>query len=142
MSRPARAAYPWAAAIALWAAPLAGQATLADAAREARAGWLAHDAEAVVGEGSRVVLQIPGADPSAAVSRAQAMALLARYLRPAVERAMEIVTIREVEDGRGFVEFDRRYVIAGTADVRRETLFLGFRRVGGRWVLVELRRAP
>lgn len=124
------------------AGPLAGQGTLAEAARRARDGWLGHDAGAVVGPGSRVVLQIPGADPSVAVSRAQAVVLLSRYLRPAVERSLQIVAIREVEEGRGFVELERRYVLAGTEDVRRETLFLGFRREGARWVLVELRSAP
>jgi hypothetical protein len=88
------------------------------------------------------VLQIPGADPSVAVSRAQAMALLTRYLRSTVERSVEIRTIREVEGERGLVELDRRYVVAGTEDVRHETLFLGFRREGDRWVLAELRGAP
>ena len=127
---------------ALAAGPLAGQTTLEEAARRARDGWRAHDAEAVMGEGSRVVLQIPGADPSAAVSRAQAVALLTRYLRSTLERSVEIRTIREVERGRGLVELDRRYVVAGTEDVRHETLFLGFRWEGERWVLVELRGAP
>jgi hypothetical protein len=121
---------------------VAAQGTLEQAAGFARNGWLAHNAEAVVGQGSRIVLQIPGADPSAAVSRPQAVALLERYLRPAVERSLEIVTIREVEQGRGFVELDRRYVIGGTDDLRRETLFLGFRWQSGRWVLAELRSAP
>lgn len=126
----------------LGVARLAGQSTLQEAAGAARAGWLAHDAEAVVGQASRVVLQIPGADPSAAVSRAQAVALLARYFRPTVERSVEIATVREVEPRRGLVELDRRYVVAGTGDVRHETLFLGFRRERDRWVLAELRSAP
>jgi hypothetical protein len=126
----------------LGVARLAGQSTLQEAGGAARAGWLAHDAEAVVGQGSRVVLQIPGADPSAAVSRAQAVALLARYFRPTVERSVEIATVREVEPGRGLVELDRRYVVAGTGDVRHETLFLAFRLERDRWVLAELRSAP
>ena len=128
----------WVATIPL----VAAQGTLEQAAGFARTGWLTHNAEAVVGQGNRIVLQIPGADPSAAVSRPQAVALLERYLRPAVERSLEIVTIREVEQGRGFVELDRRYVIGGTDDVRRETLFLGFRWQDQRWVLAELRSAP
>ena len=126
----------------LGAGVLGAQSTLDEAARQAREAWLMHSAEAVMGQGSRVVLQFPGADPSAAVSRPQAVALLDRYLRPSVERSLEIVTIREVEQGRGFVELDRRYVIGGTQDERRETLFLGFRRQGGRWILAELRSAP
>ena len=130
------------AVLALLAGPLGAQATLEDAAQRARDGWRSHDAEAVVGQGSRVVLQIPGADPSAAVSRAQAVALLSRYLRSTLERSVEIRTIREVERGRGLVELDRRYVVAGTDDVRQETLFLGFRLERERWVLAELRGAP
>jgi hypothetical protein len=131
------------AVVVLLGAPaLAAQGTLEEAARLAREAWLAHSAEAVMGEGSRVVLQFPGADPSAAVSRPQAVALLDRYLRPAVERSLAIITIREVEQGRGFVELERRYVIGGTSDERRESLFLGFRWQGGRWVLAELRSAP
>ena len=128
--------------VLLWSAPLAAQRTLEEAARLARDGWLAHDAEAVVGQGSRVVLQFPGADPSAAVSRPQAVALLERYLRPTRERSLDIVTIREVDQERGFVELKRQYVIGGTEDLRRETVFLGFRRQGERWVLAELRSAP
>ncbi len=50
--------------------------------------------------------------------------------------------IREVEPGKGFVELTRRYVVAGTTELRRETLFLGFRLQGGRWALAELRSAP
>ena len=126
---------------ALSGTQLGAQSTLDEAARRVRDGWLAHDAEAVVGQASRVVLQIRGADPSAAVSRQQAVALLARYLRPTSERALEIGAIREVEEGRGLVELERRYAVEGTGDERHETLFLGFRRQGGRWVLVELRSA-
>jgi hypothetical protein len=128
--------------LALGAGPLGAQSTLDEAARLVRDGWLAHDAETVVGQATRVVLQIRGADPSAAVSRQQAVVLLARYLRPTSERALEIGAIREVEEGRGLVELDRRYTVLGTEDERRETLFLGFRRQGSRWVLVELRSAP
>jgi len=40
------------------------------------------------------------------------------------------------------VELTRRYVVAGTTELRRETLFLGFRLLAGRWGLVELRSAP
>jgi hypothetical protein len=69
------------------------------------------------------------------------VALVARYLRPAEERGLAIVAIREVEDGRGVVELERRYVVRGTGDVRRETIFLGFRRESQRWVLGELRSA-
>lgn len=128
-------------ALLLCAGPALAQSSLAEAAQRARRGWLSQDAEAVVGDSRRVVLQIPGADPSAAVSRAQAVALVARYLRPTEERSLELVAIREVEEGRGVAELERRFVVRGTSDLRRETVFLGFRREDGRWILAELRSA-
>lgn len=118
---------------------VAAQATLTEAAERARRAWLAHDPEALAGQSSNLVLQIPGADPSSPLGRAQAMELLRRYLRVAEERGLDITAIREVEPGRGFVELMRRYVVAGTVELRHETLFLGFRLVDGRWRLVELR---
>ncbi len=126
----------------LWllaAAPLAGQSSLGEAADQARRAWLAHDAAALVAHSPSLVLQIPGADPSSPLGRAQAAELLRRYFRPALERGTEIRAVREVEPGRGFVELERRYVVTGTRDERRETVFLGFRLVLGRWVLSELR---
>jgi hypothetical protein len=67
---------------------------------------------------------------------------LARYLRTSVERSLEIATVREVEEGRGYVELVRRFSVTGTAEERRETVFVGLRRVGDWWVVVELRTAP
>jgi len=58
------------------------------------------------------------------------------------ERGLDVRVIREVEPGRGFVELTRRYVVAGTSELRRETLFLGFRLDAGGWALAELRIAP
>ena len=99
-------------------------------------------AEALVGSSSNVVLQIPGADPSSPLGRSQAIELLRRYLRPAEERGLDVTAIREVEPGKGFVELTRRYVVAGTTELRHETLFLGYRLQGRDWRLVELRSAP
>lgn len=120
----------------------AAQASLSEAAERAKAAWLAHDPQALVGQSSRLVLQIPGADPSSPLGRAQAVELLRRYLRPVEERGLDVAVVREVEPGRGFVELTRRYVVAGTTELRHETLFLGFRLRAGRWVLAELRSAP
>ena len=124
--------------------PLAAgaQATLGEAAEQAKRALVAHDPQSLVGQSSSLVLQIPGADPSSPLGRAQAVELLKRYLRPAEERGVDVTVIREVEPGKGFVELTRRYVVAGTSEVRRETLFLGFRLVGGEWRLAELRSAP
>jgi hypothetical protein len=118
------------------------QDSLPAAAQRAKGAWLAHDVQALVGESSTLVLQIPGADPSSPLGRAQAAELLRRYLRPAGERGIDVTVIREVEPGKGFVELTRRYVVVGTTELRRETLFLGFRLRAGRWVLAELRSAP
>ena len=123
----------------LVAAPLAGQSSLGEAADQARRAWLTHDAAALVAHSPSLVLQIPGAEPSSPLGRAQAAELLRRYFRPALERGTEIRAVREVEPGRGFVELERRYVVTGTRYERRETVFLGFRLVLGRWVLSELR---
>jgi len=120
----------------------AAQATLPEAAERAKQAWLAHDPQALVGQSSNLVLQIPGADPSSPLGRAQAVELLRRYLRPVEERGLDVTAIRDVEPGKGFVELTRRYVVAGTTELRRETLFLGFRLQGGRWALAELRSAP
>src|SRR5258705_2596251 len=103
------------------------QATLSDAAALAKAAWSAHDARGLVGRSSSLILQIPGAEPSSPLGRPQAIELLRRYFRPAEERGVEVTTIREVEPGEGFVERTRRYVVAGTTELRRETLFLGYR---------------
>jgi hypothetical protein len=121
---------------------LQGQATLSDAAARAKDAWTAHDPEALVGKSSTIVLQIPGAEPSSPLGRAQAIELLRGYFRPSEERGLDITAIREVEPGKGFVELARRYVVTGTSEVRRETLFLGYRLIGRDWRLVELRSAP
>ena len=130
------------AVLACLAAPLGAQQSLADAAERVRAAWMAHDARGLVGQSSSVLLQIPGADPSSPLARPQAVELLRRYLRSVVECSVAVRAVREVEDGKGFVELERRYVVVGTSDERRETLFLGFRRLGDSWVLSELRTAP
>jgi hypothetical protein len=122
--------------------PAAAQATLPEAAERAKQAWLAHDPQRLVGQSSSLVLQIPGADPSSPLGRAQAVELLRRYLRVGEERGLDVTAIREVEAGKGFVELTRRYVVSGTSQLRRETLFLGFRLEAGRWALAELRSAP
>ncbi len=118
------------------------QGSLAEAAERVRLAWLDHNVQAIVGQTASVVLQIPGADPSAPVDRAQALELLRRHLRAGVERRLSVSAVREVEPGHGYAELDRRYVVAGTTDERRETVFLGFRKQREEWVLAELRSAP
>ena len=137
----------WRIAVAVVLSPFVSgrgvaQGSLAEVAERVRQAWLVHDVQGVVGQSSSVVLQIPGADPSAPVDRAQAIELLRRHLRAGAERALRVSAVREVEPGRGYAELDRRYVVAGTSDERRETIFLGFRKRGREWMLSELRSAP
>ncbi len=137
----------WRMAVALVVSPFVtgrglAQGSLAEAAERVCQAWLVHDVQAVVGQSPSVVLQIPGADPSAPVDKAQAIELLRRHLRAGAERELRVSAVREVEPGRGYAELERRYVVAGTSDERRETIFLGFRKPGAEWVLVELRSAP
>src|SRR5256885_11417116 len=108
----------------------------------AKTAWMADSTTGSVGQISSLVLQIPGADPSSPLGRAQAIELLVRYLRPTEERSLDITAIREVEPGKGFVELTRRYVVTGTSEQRHETLYLGFKREANEWRLAGLRNAP
>ena len=130
--------------VGLLAAPgiALAQSSLSQAATAARGAWMDHDTRALVGRGPPLYLQIPGSDPASQLGRDQAAALLERYLKPATEVSWDAREIREVEPDRGYVEAVRRYRVTGTDDERRETIFLGYRREGERWVLVEIRIAP
>lgn len=121
---------------------LHGQSTLSEAAERAKQALSTHDAQALVGLSSNLVLQIPGADPSSPLGRSQAVELLRRFLRSAEERGLDVTAIREVEPGKGFIELTRRYVVSGTSELRHETLYLGYRLLDREWRLVELRSAP
>jgi len=121
------------------AAAMGQAATLEAAAQAARQAWLDHDVSGLLAGSSGVILQIPGADPSSPLGRSQAVELLRRHLGGARELSITVVSVREVEPGIGFVELARRYVVSGTTDPRRESVFLGLRRVAEGWVLSELR---
>jgi hypothetical protein len=112
---------------------------LEQAAQGARRAWLAHDPAALISGSPRLLIQLPGADPSVALGPAQAAALLADFLAPAQEVQLLVRAAREVETGRGYVELQRRYRVSGTQDVREQVLLLGYRLDRGRWSLVELR---
>lgn len=116
-----------------------GAPDLATAAEQARQAWFSHDARALVIESPRLMVQLPGADPSAALEPQQAAALIGDYLSPAQEVETVVRAAREVEGGRGYVELQRRYRVAGTQEVRVQSLLLGYRRGRSGWLLVELR---
>jgi hypothetical protein len=114
-------------------------ARLGQAAEHARRAWFAHDAGGLVADSPRLVVQLPGADPSAALEPAQAAALIRDYLASAEEVETVVNAAREVEGGRGYVEIQRRYRVSGTQNVRSQSLLLGYRLGRSGWLLVELR---
>lgn len=129
-------------AMVLAAVPQAGMAQGSDlelAAERARLAWFTHDPAALVAKSPRILIQLPGADPSVALGPAQAAALLADYLAPAQEVETLVRATREVGPGRGYVELQRHYRIAGTQNVRVQTLLLSYRLDKSGWGLVELR---
>jgi hypothetical protein len=115
------------------------QSGLVAAAERARGAWFAHDAAGLVSDSPRLLVQLPGADPSVALGPAQAAALLADFLATAQEVETTVRAAREVEPGRGYVELQRQYRIAGTQEVRTQSLLLGYRLSRTGWSLVELR---
>ena len=117
----------------------AQQALLSQAAESARQAWFEHDARGLVADAPRLLVQLPGADPSVALGPAQAAALLTDYMVQGQEVETVVRAAREVEPGRGYVELQRRFRIAGTQDVRTQSLLLGYRLVRSGWRLVELR---
>jgi hypothetical protein len=117
----------------------AQQSLLGEAAEDARQAWLDHDARALVADAPRLLVQLPGADPSIALGPAQAAALLADFMVQGQEVETMVRAAKEVEPGRGYVELQRRYRIAGTQDVRTQSLLLGYRLGRSGWRLVELR---
>jgi hypothetical protein len=125
----------------LAASPVSGQAQqdLGEAAEQARQAWFVHNPSALMAKSPRLLIQLPGADPSVALGREQAAALLADFLASAHEVDTSIRAAREVEQGRGYVELQRRYRVVGTQDVRTQSLLLGYRLTPNGWVLVELR---
>lgn len=108
-------------------------------AERARRAWHAHDAGALVANSPRLVVRLPGADPSGALGQAQAAALLRDFLAPTQEVETTVRSAREVEPGQGYVELQRLYRVSGTQEVRSQTLLLAYRRRPAGWTLVELR---
>jgi hypothetical protein len=118
---------------------MAQQGGLDQAAERARSAWHAHKPAELVANSPRLLLQLPGAEPSVALGPAQAAALLADFIAPAQEVETLVRAAREVEPGRGYVELQRRYRVTGTQDVRSQVLLLGYRLDRNGWTLVELR---
>jgi hypothetical protein len=129
-------------AYALVGIPAGGMAQGPDleaAADRARQAWFAHDAATLVAQSPRLLIQLPGADPSVGLGPAQAAALLADFVAPAQEVETVVRAAREIEPGRGYVELQRQYRVAGTQNVRVQILLLGYRLDETGWRLVEFR---
>lgn len=124
----------------LGSAPAAAQReSLQEAAEDARLAWSEHDARELVADAPRLLVQLPGADPSIALGPAQAAALLADFMVQGQEVETVVRAAKEVEPGRGYVEIMRRYRVGGTQEVRTQSLLLGYRLLRSGWRLVELR---
>ena len=117
----------------------AQESDLERAAERARRAWFAHDVGALVAESPRIVIQLPGAEPSVALGPDQAAALLSSFLDSGQEVETVIQAAREVAPGRGYVELQRSFRVAGTQNIRIQVLLLGYRRIRGGWSLVEFR---
>ncbi len=128
-------------AASLVAGPVAAQEGFAGAIEAARQAWAAQDAEAILGAGRQVLLQLPDGEGRTAVSRAQAIRLVERYLEGAEGVSVRVLQAREVRPGQGYVELLRTYRVAGTDEARSQRVLLAFRwePERGAWVLVELR---
>jgi hypothetical protein len=117
----------------------AQEGDLQRAAERARRAWFAHDVGALVAESPRLVIQLPGAEPSVALGPDQAAALLSNFLDSGQEVETVVRAARQVGPSRGYVELQRRYRVAGTQNIRVQVLLLGYRRIRSRWSLVEFR---
>ncbi len=124
------------------AGPVVGQTPLDRAVEAARVAWLEHDYEGLVASSDTVRLQLPEVGRTPAVPPAHAASVLEEYLYSANEIAFEVRQIRPASEDHAYAEITRRYVVRGTSDERVETVFLGFRRIDGRWRLREVRVTP
>jgi hypothetical protein len=104
--------------------------------------WMQHRVRDLVEGSDTVRLRIPGVAASPAVRPGQAIRLLEDYVGVAEELGLDLRGTRHVADDHAYAELSRRYRVRGTAEVREETVFLGFRKFSGRWALREVRIAP
>lgn len=112
------------------------------AARRAARAWQQHDFPAFLRGSSGVLLQLPGTNPSAPLRPAQAAELLRAFVDGAAETAVEVLVARNVDSERAYVEIQRSYTVQGTSSPRSQTLYVGMRRFGGSYRVVEVRIVP
>jgi hypothetical protein len=124
------------------ARPALAQADLGAVVERARLAWVSHDTRQLVERSDTIRLRIPGVAVGAAVRASQAARLLSDYLTNAEEVELSLRELRHVDDNHAYAEFDRRFVVRGTTDLRVETVFFGFLRLAGAWRLREVRITP
>ena len=116
-----------------------GQVGLEEAVDSARSTWGRHDYVGLFASSDTVRLQLPGIGRHQGLQPAHAARFLKEYLAPANEIDFGLGPIRTASEDHAYAQLIRRYVVRGTTDERVETVFLGFRRVDGRWRLREVR---
>jgi hypothetical protein len=118
------------------------QGDIERAVESTRQSWIEHDMAALVSGSDTVRLRIPGIAPSASLRPGQAARLLEQYVRPTQEVSFEVSSLRQLSDDHVYAEMVRVYVVKGTDQQRKETVLLGFRKIGGHWSLREVRVTP
>ncbi len=118
---------------------VSAQGSFDEVVEEARKAWLRHDYEALLVSSDTVRLQLPEIGRQQGVPPAHAARVLREYLGSAEEISFELRQIRMASDDHRYAQLERRYVVRRTTDERVEMVFLGFRRVEGRWRLREVR---
>lgn len=114
--------------------------SLEAAAESARRTWSVRDLDAFLqGAGSRLLIELPSANPSTPVGRSQALALLQGYVQGTEEVETAVRKAKPVDETRGYVELIRRYRLAGIGEVSEGVLLLGYRLGREGWLLTEVR---
>ncbi len=129
------------AALLTGAAPTAvsAQMDLEEIVELVRKAWLRHDYEELLASSDTVRLQFPEIGRQQGVPPAHAARVLREYLSSADEVSFELHQIHTASEDHRYAQLVRKYVVRRTTDERVETVFLGFRRVAGRWRLREVR---
>lgn len=122
--------------------PDSASVALAEVGTSAAKAWQARDFARLIDPGTTIQLRLPGADPSASVGQAQAVALLRAYVRGTTELSTEVRSAREVGPDRAFVDLRRHFRPDGTSEERVESVLLGYRRGASGWRLADLRVVP
>lgn len=133
-------------AMAPYAAPGGAAAQQMDsllaASRRAARAWRGHDFTSLVAGSPGVMVRLGGTEPSAPLRPAQAAQTLQTFAGGADELEVEVLAVRPVDADRAYAEVQRTFAVRGTASRGVQTLYVGLRRVGGVFRVVEVRLVP